>query len=128
MSTPTNGSATMSAFVPSRSDAKRKIKPSRPAMSVCPNKCVWLVWISSGVRIHTFAAFETSPSVISFSALIWPWCIPIIGMSGVRLASTAAGETPTAVAAWVKAARQPHPMPTRNSVQKTLPLSGRFPR
>ena len=71
-SVPTNGSATITVLIDSRTEANRKISPSRPAISVCPNRCVWLVWMSSGVRIQTLAALEISPSVISFSPLIWP--------------------------------------------------------
>jgi len=85
---------------------------------------VWLVWISSGVRIHTRAVLLMSPSEISFSALDGPWPMWVIGISGARLAWTSAGVRPMAVVAWAKAATAPHPMPIRKSVQKSLPLGG----
>src|SRR5262245_43517106 len=49
----------------------------------------------------------------------------VIGISRARLTCTSPGLRPTAVAAWATAARAPQPIPTRYSVQKTLPLSGR---
>jgi hypothetical protein len=50
----------IAAFKPSRTEAKRKMSPSSPAISVWLKSWVWLVWISSGVRIQTFAAVEIS--------------------------------------------------------------------
>src|SRR5256884_7534925 len=81
--------------------------------------------MSSGVRIHTLAALLISPIVISFSPIIRPWPIGVIGMAGARLACTSAGDRPTALAAWMKAASAPQPMPTRDNVQNTLPPHGR---
>ena len=121
---PTNGSATIAAFAPSRSGTKRKMRPRSPAIRVCPNRCVWLVWMSSGVRTQTLAVRESCDRSISRSALNSPWCMPVIGRSGDRLSSMADGETPTAVDAWTNAASDPHPMPTRNNVQNTLALRG----
>ena len=97
-------------------------------MSVWLNKCVWLVWMRSGVRIQTFASLDTCVRSISFSALVSPWRMPVMGISGARLDSTADGEIPTAVAACVKAAIAPRPMPARNNVQNTFPLKGRRAR
>ena len=68
-------------------------------MSVWLKRCVWLVWMSNGVRIQTFASFGSCDRSISFSAAISPWRMPVIGISGARLDRTAAGEMPTAVAA-----------------------------
>ena len=62
----------IAAFSPSRTDAKRKMSPSRPAMSVWLKRCVWLVWMRSGVRIQTLAALEISRRSISRSPLASP--------------------------------------------------------
>src|SRR5437667_3095461 len=94
---PRKGRATMAALVLSRTEVKRKIRPARPAISVCPNRCVWLVWMSKGVRIVIFASLEICPRSISFSPPASPCCMPVMGRSGARLAWTAAGDTPTVV-------------------------------
>src|SRR5439155_21471197 len=70
-----------------------------------------------------------SLTLISFSAdWCWPWAPPgaraVIGISRPKLDCTSDGESPIAVAACVKAAIAPQPMPRRYSVQKILALIG----
>src|SRR5438128_4316843 len=127
-SVPTNGRATMAALRASRKGTNRKRRPRSPEISVCPKRWVWLVWMSNGVRIQTLAALDSSPRSISRSALASPWRMPAIGRSGARLAWTAEAEIPTEVAACANAASDPHPIPMRNSEQKTLALTGKRER
>src|SRR6266511_121302 len=82
MMVPMNGRARITAFFHSPKEENRKISPSRPAMSVWPNRWVWLVWIRSGVRIQTLAVLLSCAISISFSALNWPCPMWVIGISG----------------------------------------------
>src|SRR5438128_5948498 len=127
-SVPTNGRATMAALRASRKGTNRKMRPRSPEIRVWPKRCVWLVWMSNGVRIQTLAALDSSPRSISRSALASPWRMPAIGRSGARLAWTAEAEIPTEVAACANAASDPDPIPMENSEQKTLALGGKRER
>src|SRR5881397_543558 len=74
MRVPTNGSARIADLTRSPRDENRKMSPSSPAIKVWPNRCVWLVWIRSGVLTQTLATLLMSPMLISLSAdWCWPW-------------------------------------------------------
>src|SRR5207245_10557077 len=73
-------------------------------------------------------ALARFPRSASRSALASPWRMPAIGRSGARLTWTAEAEIPTEVAACANAASDPHPIPSRNSEQKTLALRGKRER